>query len=172
MNSGKICVSVCAGTLPEMLKSYRQARSFADIVELRLDCLDPDELYKFTLPEGTFILTLRPLDQGGSSRLSAEERKRFWARVGPGAGADMEADIPDAEGASKFDPLICSFHDFSGQPKAISASYDAVASSNAPVLKIAVAVSDATDAVPVWKLLDHAKREGRRNYPDRYGRGG
>ena len=56
-----------------MLKSYRQARSFADIVQSRPDRLDPDELYKFTLPEGTFILTLRPLDQGGSSRLSAEK---------------------------------------------------------------------------------------------------
>ena len=64
------------------------------------------------------------------------------------------------------------FPRFLGQPKAISASYDAVASSNAPVLKIAVAVSDATDAVPVWKLLDHAKREGRGMIPIAMGEAG
>jgi len=172
MNSGRVCVSVCADTLPDMLERAHQVESSADIVELRLDCLDPDQLDQFALPEGRFILTLRPTEQGGSSRLSAEERTRFWARVGPGAGADMEADVVEADAANKFDPLICSFHDFSGRLKDISASYDAIARSNASVLKIAVSVSDAADAIPVLQLLDRAKRDGRRMIPIAMGEAG
>ncbi|HEY2866602.1 MAG TPA: type I 3-dehydroquinate dehydratase, partial [Pyrinomonadaceae bacterium] len=78
MNSGKVCVSVCAETLPIMLDRARQSGSQADIVELRLDGLTPEELDRFALSAGRFILTLRPTEQGGNSRLSPDERKRFW----------------------------------------------------------------------------------------------
>ena len=88
MNSGKVCVSVCADNLSDMIDMARRSGSLADIVELRLDCLTSEELDKFALPAGRFILTLRPTEQGGNSRLSPDERKRFWTGIGVVAGAD------------------------------------------------------------------------------------
>ncbi|HEY2867530.1 MAG TPA: shikimate dehydrogenase [Pyrinomonadaceae bacterium] len=172
MNSGKVCVSVCADNLSDMIDMARRSGSLADIVELRLDCLTPEELDRFALSAGRFILTLRPTEQGGNSRLSPDERKRFWTGIGVVAGADLEADVIDTGGDGKFDPLICSFHDFSAELADLSSSYDAISRSGAPVLKIAVTVTDATDAIAVWKLLDRARRDGRGMVPIAMGEAG
>ena len=172
MNSGKVCVSICAETMANLLAKAGEAGLRADVVELRLDCLAADELEKFALPEGRFILTLRPIAEGGRSELSKEERKRFWSSVGSGAGADLEADVIKTDAVGKFDPLICSFHDFARGRADLSSSYDTVSNSGAPILKIAMTVSDPTDAITVWRLLARAKADGRGMIPIAMGEAG
>mgnify|MGYP001278530462 FL=1 len=44
MNNGKICVSVCAETADGLLDLIRRAESLADVVEVRFDCLNDEEL--------------------------------------------------------------------------------------------------------------------------------
>src|SRR5689334_16407043 len=109
----------------------------ADLVELRLDCLEPEELREFDAPEGPFIITLRPGTQGGSSTLSVDERKQFWADVNDKCGADLEPDVIGTGVSRGFTPVICSFHDFSVQPSEIAGLYELVSKSEAEVLKIA-----------------------------------
>src|SRR5213078_1770165 len=90
----RICVPVCARRADELRRSVARAAEFADIVELRLDCLDEDQLdpsrprlaeslksllhdllLNFTTP---FIITFRPAEQGGHRALDTSARVRFW----------------------------------------------------------------------------------------------
>lgn len=43
MNHGKICVSVCAKTADELIEQIKRAEEFADVIEIRFDCLDESE---------------------------------------------------------------------------------------------------------------------------------
>src|SRR5947199_189564 len=89
----RICVPVCARRADELRRSVARAAEVADIVELRLDCLDEDQLdpsrprlaeslksllhdllLNFTTP---FIITFRPAEQGGRA-LDTSARVRFW----------------------------------------------------------------------------------------------
>src|SRR5256714_628173 len=90
----RICVPVCARRADELRRSVARAAEVADIVELRLDCLDEDQLdssrprlaeslksllhdllLNFTTP---FIITFRPAGQGGHRALDTPARVRFW----------------------------------------------------------------------------------------------
>lgn len=92
--NARICVPVCARRLDELREAVARAVEVADIIELRLDCLDEDQLdpsrpqlLKFfsELPGGilqsadaSVIITFRPSEQGGHRALDAETRARFW----------------------------------------------------------------------------------------------
>ncbi len=63
---GKICVSVCAKTADELIEKIKRAEVFADVIEIRFDCLDESE-FDSALPkinelkcEKPFIATFRP----------------------------------------------------------------------------------------------------------------
>jgi 3-dehydroquinate dehydratase / shikimate dehydrogenase len=65
---GKICVSVCAKTTDELVEKIKRAEEFADVIEIRFDCLDESEFdpalrkldeLKCRKP---FIATFRPKD--------------------------------------------------------------------------------------------------------------
>ncbi len=43
MNNGKICVSVCAETASDFVEKIERAAEFADVIELRFDCLQDNE---------------------------------------------------------------------------------------------------------------------------------
>src|SRR5215203_1303740 len=47
MNNGKICISVCAETADELIEQRKRADELADVIEIRFDCLQKDELAKF-----------------------------------------------------------------------------------------------------------------------------
>ena len=57
--------------------------------------------------------------------------------------------------------VICSHHDFAGTPVELDKIYERMAATPAHVLKIAVSAGDVTDCIPVFHLLDRARREGR-----------
>ena len=57
--------------------------------------------------------------------------------------------------------LICSHHDFAGVPADLENIYRRMAATNAPILKIAVQADDAIDCLPVFNLIERARREGR-----------
>ena len=85
----RVCVPVCVRRAAELRPSVERAAEVADIVELRLDCLEEDQLDaaraqlaallgSTRLP---FILTFRPREQGGGHTLSLAERAAFWRHV-------------------------------------------------------------------------------------------
>jgi 3-dehydroquinate dehydratase / shikimate dehydrogenase len=69
MNNGKICVSVCAKTADELIEKIKRAEEFADVIEIRFDCLDESEFDSALRKvdelkcEKPFIATFRPKDK-------------------------------------------------------------------------------------------------------------
>lgn len=186
MNKARICVPVCARTAVELRRDVERAAHLADIIELRFDCLEAAELdgaleHLRTLlksTERTFIITFRPVEQGGRRHFDPAERESFWRKVGTllepntheGSGGarhfvDLEydggltyANIVNSNGA--FD-VICSQHDFAGLPSNLEELYERMAATGAPILKIVVTAKDTTDCLTVFHLLERARREGR-----------
>ena len=82
----RVCVPVCARRASELRAAVARAAEVADIIELRLDCLDEDELGAalsqlprlFAETTRPFINTFRPAEQGGRRALGVQERLGFW----------------------------------------------------------------------------------------------
>ncbi len=172
-----VCVPICERYARDLLQAIVRAAEVADIIELRLDYLEPAELDQAArdLPQllraGTrpVILTLRPREQGGRCELNINERLAFWrnyvSRDDARAGfADIELDlISGCMKEKKFDwsRVICSHHDFAGIPADLEIIYERMATTPARILKIAVQADEITDCLPVFHLLQRARQEGR-----------
>ncbi|HYV12015.1 MAG TPA: shikimate dehydrogenase [Pyrinomonadaceae bacterium] len=155
--SARVCVPVCEKDLDALPSAYE----LADWVELRIDCFDkvPDNLEEIKHP---LILTFRPSEQGGYRELTREERQRFWSSAPRSDSVwwDVEGDLVH-ELAPDWSRVIVSHHDFSGVPKDLEQIYERLAQTPAAVIKIAVQANDILDCLPVFQLLDRARREGR-----------
>src|SRR5437762_8969354 len=105
-NIARSCVPVCGKRASELADGIRRPSEGADIIELRLDCLNQPELRLAinSLPdllEGAskpLILTFRPREEGGYREIDLNERLNFWrdingspARVA--AFSDIEASL-------------------------------------------------------------------------------
>lgn len=189
MNNGKLCISVAAETADEMIAKINQARPLADIIELRFDSLDPGEfsyeeyhsagkVHKQILDaagETPIITTFRPADRGGRRELSDLERGNFWGAGCETEYGDFEIDQLDDSQYWLWGTRICSFHDFEGVPKNVVEIFDMLQGAVdglADVIKIAVAADDATDAIPIWHLLERAKAENKKMIPIAMGEAG
>ncbi|MEA2204810.1 MAG: shikimate dehydrogenase [Blastocatellia bacterium] len=185
----RICAVVCEQRASDLPGAIAAASKVTDIIELRLDCLPEAELASVSagLPAwpaaagGTTILTLRPAEFGGARAISMENRlairRNQWGhfRTAPGSLFwDVELDLAlmlqEREKVGNLDvpsdlcdwtQTICSYHDFAGVPVDLNQLYESMAATNARVLKIAVRAADATDCLPVFRLLERAKSEGR-----------
>jgi len=171
MNNGKICISVCAKTVDELRRKTAEARELCDVVELRLDCLNSpnEQVAEVTFPTNS-IVTLRPREQGGNADLAVDVRSDFWKTFGRRCGADLEEDVI-ADAPAMAEPVICSFHDFTGAAD-VDEAYRRLSKTSADVIKIAAAVNDAADTIDVWKLLLKANAEGRSIIPIAMGEAG
>ena len=157
-----------------MREALVRAAEVSDFVELRLDCLSPDELAGIDELgalceelELSVILTLRPAGQGGTSELDLATRNGSWMSwpQSPKVWRDMELDLArrrlESFSKEEFDHLICSYHDFAGTPKDVEHAYDRLALVPAQVLKLAVPAYDVTDCLPLFKVLDKAQADQR-----------
>jgi len=161
--SARICVSVCEKNLDALRHTCERAVEWADLIELRLDCLDQIPQNLTQQPSRPVILTLRPTEQGGHRNLTHEERKTFWSSIAPQAETiwwDIEGDLVH-DLAPDWSRIIVSHHDFSGVPNDLGQIYERLAQTPAAVLKIAVQANDIVDCIPVFQLLDRARSEGR-----------
>jgi 3-dehydroquinate dehydratase/shikimate dehydrogenase len=171
-----ICVPVCVSSARELESAIARAAQAGDIIELRLDCLEPREFEKALKEVGDStrptIITLRPAAQGGQRELDYASRYAFWCSRKYPLRADLidvELDLATGFASSenprplpvKWEQIICSHHDFAGVPVDLEQIYERMASTPARILKIAVQAGDATDCLPVFKLLERARREGR-----------
>ncbi len=157
MNGGKICVSICGETAHEVLGRIERAGPLADVIEIRFDCLRPEEtgrlLGHLKVLGKEILATLRPLEQGGKRRLTMQERVEFWRSAVPRLDGvnfliDREFDLALP---SDLDPkrIIVSNHNFEGKDWKLP--FD-LAPAN--TLKLAITVEDAVDAISIWRLLD------------------
>jgi shikimate dehydrogenase/3-dehydroquinate dehydratase type I len=160
-------------------ETIARAVELGDVIELRLDCLEPTELdqgislvrasiEKLSKP---ILVTFRPAEQGGGRALDLESRFLFWLFNKPREATfyDMELDLAHI-GSSDFtqhflnlswERVVCSHHDFVGVPSDLDQIFERLVSTPARILKLAVRADDVTDCLPVFRLLDRARREGR-----------
>ena len=159
----RICVAVCERTVDALESAAIRASEWADVVELRLDCLTESEGFERvsavldSVPRPV-ILTLRPSEQGGHRELDHEARETFWKNAPRTEWWDIESDLTVERDSSN---IIISHHDFAGVPKDLTRIYEQLAATPARVVKIAVQGIDIVDCVPIFQLLDRARIEGR-----------
>jgi len=179
-------VSVCAARAGELSAAVSRAAPHADIIELRLDCLADDAELVAALPPLDALLrerprpllfTFRPAGQGGHRALARDARLDFWTTLSnftrerglaPPDFVDLELDLLEDSAARErlrdllaASTVICSHHDFAGVPPDLESIYERMAATPARVIKIAVGASDAIDCLPVFRLIERARREGR-----------
>lgn len=157
-NTTRVCIPVCEPNLT--------ALQSADLIEWRIDCFEREladlsaSLNNVSVP---VIITFRPAEEGGYRKLTREERETFWkaqAPRGENIWWDVEADLAEHV-ASDWSKTIVSHHDFSGVPTDLERIYNELAQTPARVLKIAVQANDIVDCIPVFQLIERARREGR-----------
>lgn len=160
----RVCVPVCAKNFAEMEQACRRASEFADIIELRLDCVQDWDFQIETFANTIslpLILTFRPAEQGGYRALARPEREAFWAReLKPDWLSDIEADLV-LTNSFDWPRVIVSHHDFSGVPDDLEEIYERLAATPARIVKIAVNANQITDCIRVFHLLDRASKEQR-----------
>jgi 3-dehydroquinate dehydratase / shikimate dehydrogenase len=153
---------VCEKDLDALRETCERAVEWADLIELRLDCLHelPEKLPQLDSP---VILTFRPSEQGGYRQLTREERQSFWSSIAPKAETiwwDIEGDLVH-DLTLDWSRVIVSHHDFSGVPNDLEQVYERLARTPAAVLKIAVHANDILDCVRIFNLLDRAGSDGK-----------
>lgn len=156
-----VCVPACAKSVTELEEACARASEYADLVELRVDCLEgaiPDLRELVSAITKPVILTFRPAEQGGYRVLGRPEREAFWANnLKPDWLCDIESDLQ-----VEFGPrVIVSHHDFSGVPNNLEQIYEQLAATPAEIIKIAVHANDITDCIRVFGLLKRARSEKR-----------
>ncbi len=166
-NRTRVCVPVCEKDLSAFKSACERAIEWADIVELRLDCLKPQDLSavvsNLSSVSRPVILTFRPSEQGGCRDLTREDRLAFWktqAARGDTIWWDVEGDLAH-EVSPDWSRTIVSHHDFSGVPSDLEKIYERLAQPSARVIKIAVQANEIVDCIPLFQLIDRARGEGR-----------
>lgn len=174
-----ICIPVCVQRARDLAQSVAHAAEIANIIELRMDCLAGAELDVALRDLGAllrtqsclFIMTLRPIEQGGRREMDSVNRASFWLNHFVyndefNGLADLELDLAlllTDSARVDWSRVICSHHDFAGAATAADLEdiYARMASTPARILKIAVLANEVTDCLPMFALLERARREGR-----------
>lgn len=171
----RVCVPLSETTIAALASSCREAIDVADLIELRLDYLDQNELSHSeieTLIEKCpkpVILTFRPDDQGGYRSISDKERFEFWKWAFTSEAAFFDVEVELAEELAKgntgvlpdWSRVICSQHDFTSAKPVVELMYERIASTPARIIKIAVQSNDVVDCLDLFKLLDRSRVEQR-----------
>ena len=178
VNTVRIGVPVRVERAHELHQAVARAAEVADVIELRLDYLEPIELGEALRLIPTLhcsrplILTLRPAEQGGRRILEEAARRAFWFSPEQSLSlnfVDIEFDLllghasgePRLDRPPNWEHVICSYHNFAEVPVDIETIYERMASTEARILKIVVPTRDITDCLAVFHLLARARREGR-----------
>lgn len=177
-----------AETAGEMIKNIRRAEEFADIIEVRFDALVAGEIDKLLALMQTHAIR-RPVLAAMHTICNsdtANETEAFewdvWGRIlrakvseyfDPFQGAVAERlsenrkdlnyvpfEKKDLFEMAREQKFVFSYH-FDSAPQNLSEIYERMAKSQADILKFAVQVEDASDAVDVWKLIERAKRDSK-----------
>ena len=174
----RVCISLCEPTVAALERAIATAAEACDLIEVRLDCLDPLELETGAasitrLLQQTpceSILTFRPSQEGGRRALDDATRQAFWSdAIFSASFFDVELDLAEKFNANEtssslpidWSRTICSHHDFVGVPAKLDQIYDRMSRTPAGVLKIAVQANDAIDCLPIFQLLQRARADGR-----------
>jgi 3-dehydroquinate dehydratase/shikimate dehydrogenase len=164
----KICLCLTARTLERNLEILNKYQKYADIAELRVDCLDPDERFlirRFPEQAGLpVILTIRRTIDGGyfssgeGARMSLLARGLAYANANRRlnfAYVDIEEDlnVPSLEEAARTfgTRIIRSWHNLDGNTDDIPAKIRGMKCIGDDIVKISVMANSASDVLSMYR---------------------
>jgi len=167
----KNCLCLTGKTIKQDVELLNKYRKFADLAELRVDCLDASErLYIRRFPELAgipVILTVRRTVDGGHFTGGEGARLKLLANGLAYANADsrfnfayvdIEEDfnIPSLEEAARTfgTRIIRSYHDLTGTLDDISAKMKSMKHAGDEILKVAISVKSTRDVLNVFRASD------------------
>jgi 3-dehydroquinate dehydratase/shikimate dehydrogenase len=170
-----VCISICESDWPAVISAVREAAEHDCLIEIRLDCLAATALQNLDVLHQVLgsctrptIVTYRAAEEGGRSDADFETRFCFWREKGlnlPATFVDLELDVAERlareEVAVDWSRVICSYHNHDELPEDLSGIFARLAAAPARVLKVALRVNDAVECLPIFELLESAKRDGR-----------
>ncbi|MDR1252055.1 MAG: type I 3-dehydroquinate dehydratase [Treponema sp.] len=164
----RICLCLTAGTIKRDLEILNQYRKYADMAELRVDCLEPNErllIRRFPVQAGLpVILTIRrDIDGGyftggegarvnllarGLAYAEADRRRNF-------AFVDIEEDfnVPSLEEAAHTfgTRIIRSYHNINGVDENLSAKIKGMIHTGDEIVKVAVTAHSTADMLRLFQ---------------------
>lgn len=167
MNGSRLCVVAMAATLDE-LRRQRDAATDADLVELRLDRLEPGAIDVAGALAGRrtpVIVTCRPVWEGGHFAGSEEDRRRVLAEA-----LRLGAEHVDVEWRAGFDDLVAgpararivlSHHAFDGVPADLADRARQMRATGPGIVKIAAMTRRLADTVSVLEVSRAMAMPGR-----------
>ena len=171
-HKARVCAVITEETIEAARAALNQAAGVADLAELRLDYLRD---FDFSNPENLrpiledkpirVIITCRAVEEGGKQKVDDTIRLPLLIE-----GAKRFADCCDIEAthyahAVRLQPdltkLIVSYHNFDETPAHLDSVYRMICSHPAAIHKIVTMAKTVTDAIPIFKLFEKAKKEKR-----------
>jgi 3-dehydroquinate dehydratase/shikimate dehydrogenase len=170
----RICLCLTGKTLARNLDALNKYRKLIDLVELRVDCLDPDERFlirRFPEMAGVpVILTIRRKIDGGryvggeGARITLFSRGLAYAdadRRRNFAYVDLEEDlnIPSLEEAARTfgTRIIRSFHDLQGVDPDLTARIRGVRQTGDEIVKAAVSPRSQEELIRVYRAAGETR---------------
>jgi 3-dehydroquinate dehydratase/shikimate dehydrogenase len=157
MRNPQLCATVTGRTMEE-LRRARDAATFADLVEVRLDLVDrPDPLGALEGRRRPVLVTCRASWEGGGFQGSEEERERILSDA-QNAGAEFVDVEARAEFVSTITRrrrgrgIVLSLHAFDEQPSDLLDRGRAMRSTGAEIVKIAIQAKCLGDVLPLMEL--------------------
>lgn len=155
---GKICAVISGPTLLEAKEQIQAAQTKADLLELRLDLIEPLEpkaLLKLRkLIQIPVLFTLRTVGQGGNYAGTDKERLEKLEELAAAAPTyiDLEYDTPaifftHLRRQYPAIKLIASYHNFNNTPETIEPLIEALKALPVEFVKIACAAHNSLDAM-------------------------
>ncbi len=170
-----ICVSICEHDWASIARAMRDNGNADCLIEIRLDCLEPDALNDLKPLQQLLansarptIVTFRAAGEGGRGQVDNEVRWRLWRDQGlqlPSTYVDLELEIVEQlatkESAVDWSRVICSYHNTEELPADLNQIFKRLAATPARILKIAVQVNDAVECLQLFNLLNNATSNER-----------
>ncbi|NNE65931.1 MAG: shikimate dehydrogenase [Pyrinomonadaceae bacterium] len=160
----KVCVSLNAKNLADLFELVECTPGSADLIEIRFDALDQEELNLRSgtesapsrllaeYPDKQFVFTFRPKSEGGFREIEDLERRRFWEICGAPAFWDQESEFSKETKPDSSTKLITSKH-FLEPLDALPPLNEIFGRGNeADLVKLAVASKEPFDAISLMKL--------------------
>jgi len=174
----KICLCLTGKTIQRNQEILDKYRKYADIAELRVDCLDSDDcLYIRRFPELAgmpVILTIRRDSDGGHFSGGEGARVKLLARGLAYANddsrfnfayVDIEEDleVPSLEEAARTfgTRIIRSCHNLQGITEDIPAKLKSMQRTGDEIIKLAVSVKDTGDVLKIYRASQSCKSKDK-----------
>jgi 3-dehydroquinate dehydratase/shikimate dehydrogenase len=165
----KIVASILSSSIEHMIRSMRESADRADIIELRVDGIDPavslKELERLAAATTKpLLLTCRSNKEGGLFGRSEEERFEILnAAMGLSFDyVDIELSAFEAgfEATRSDSKLVASYHDFERFPEDLTSLVTRGIQVGADIIKIAVKVDSLLDALILADAGEGARQQG------------